>query len=303
MEKFLLSCESCIDMPYEYIKRRNVSVLFYTYEVNGEVFYDDMGEVVKTKKTEKAEDGSEKFWNTQREGVCPVTSPISQKCYYDYFEKISASDDVLHISLGSGISKSFFNALSAAKELMEKYPERKIAVLDTHCLSGGYGMAVDLACDLRDGGCGFDELSSQLSDECRKIHHRFFTSDLSFLRKSGRLSSVFSTVASALGSCQIMQLDFDGNIVVCDKVRGENKAVEEIAIAMAGRCRGGFEYADKCFICHSDNAASAEALRTKLEENFEKLTGKIKIFGMGPITGAHCGPGTVALFFFGEERQ
>ena len=211
--------------------------------------------------------------------------------------------DLLHLSFTSGQSGSVHNAEFAGKMLQEKYPDKKIVVIDTLCSSSGYGLLVDYAADMRDAGETLEDTAAWVTAHRQRIHHQFFSTDLSFYRRSGRMSGAAATLGAILGICPIMRLNDAGRIIAYDKVRGKKKAVAETTRIMLEHAENGAAYDGKCYICNSNCRADAEALRASLEKAFPALKDKIVITNIGTIIASHCGPGTVAVFFVGDERQ
>ena len=292
--KFMLSCCSNADLPYAYMESRDIPVLFYTYTIGDEEFVDDM---------ERNPEALGAFYGKIAAGALPRTSQVNQARYEEFFEEcLKTPGDLLHLSFGSGQSGSVFNAKLAAEVMMEKYPDRKIIVVDTLCSSSGYGMLVDYAADKRDAGCTIEETEEWLLANRNKLHHQFFCTDLTHFRRSGRVSGATATLGALLGICPIMRLNDEGRIIAYDKVRGKKKAVAETTRIMLEHAQGGADYEGKCFICNSNCPDEAELLRVSIEKTFPKLEGKIRICNIGCVIGSHCGPGTVAVFFMGDER-
>lgn len=291
--KFLLSCESTVDLPYDYVAGRNISVLYYTYSFGDGELADDMG---------RDEEALPEFYRRLRKGEIPVTSQINTTTYEAYFEDLLKKGDVLHIAFGSGMTSSVYRAEKAAENLREKYPERHITVIDSLCSSAGYGMLVDSAADLRDAGKSMEETEAWLLTMRTKVHHQFFSTDLTYFRRSGRMSGPAASVAAILNICPLMHLDKSGHIVAYDKVRGRKNAVKETVNAMAAHAEGGKDYEDKCFIVHSDCIREAECLREEIMKTFPKLE-SVPVYPIGTIIASHSGPGTVAVFFYGDERE
>ena len=242
---FVLSCESTVDLPFSYVSGRNIEVLFYTYSVDGVEYDDDMG------RDPKALD---RFYGFMKAGKFPATSQINVYKYTDYFESLLRlySGDILHIAMGSGMSPSVSNAVEAATALKEKYPDRTIKVIDSLCSCGGYGILVDLAADLRDEGKPFEEVVEWLEDNKACIHHQFFSTDLKYFKRSGRVSGATATIATILGICPIMHLNSTGHIIAYDKVRGKKKAIKTTVETMLADVNEGADYAGKCVLCHSN---------------------------------------------------
>ncbi|MBR4909729.1 MAG: DegV family protein [Clostridia bacterium] len=291
---FLLSCESTVDLPFSYISARNIEVLFYTYSVDGVEYDDDMG---------RDPNGLNRFYGFMKAGKFPATSQINVFKYTDYFESLLRlySGDILHIAMGSGMSPSVSNAVLAANALKEKYPERTVTVIDSLCSSGGYGLLVDYAADLRDVGHSYEEVIKMTEDTKARVHHQFFSTDLKYFKRSGRVSGAAAAVATILGICPIMHLNSTGHIIAYGKVRGKKSAIKTTVETMLNDVYEGAAYAGKCFICHSNCVETAEETADLVRKTFPDLP-EIKIANIGTIIASHSGPGTVALFFLGKPR-
>ena len=197
----------------------------------------------------------------------------------------------------------FFSSPQAlAEELRAKYPERKLVVIDSLCSSSGYGLLVDSAADLRDQGKSLEEVEQWVLAHRNRVHHQFFSSDMTQFRRTGRVSGAAATVATVLNICPIMRLDDTGSIKAYSKVRGKKKAVEVTVETMAQCAEGGVDYDGKCFVCHSQCPQDAQLLIDAIEQRFPRLKGRIRLCDIGTILGSHAGPGTVAVFFYGNER-
>lgn len=293
MRSFILSCESTVDLPYRYVTERNIPVLFYAYTVDGCEYPDDMG---------RAPEALPRFYRFLEEGKIPATSQLNQFQYERYFNQLLQQGDVLHIALGSGMTSSVFNAEKAAKLLRLQYPDRKLIVIDSLCSSSGYGLLVEIAADMRDAGCSMEEVERWVKANRKSIHHQFFSSDLKYLRRSGRMSGPAAMVGAVLHICPLMRLDDRGAILAYDKARGTKTAIARTVQAMADHARDGEAYSGKCWIAHSNCLAVAQRLKEALQERFPYISGDIHIWDIGTIIASHCGPGTAAVFFLGNER-
>lgn len=293
MHSFILSCESTVDLPHRYVTERNISVLFYAYTVDGCEYPDDMG---------RDPHALPRFYGFLEEGKVPSTSQLNQFQYEQYFDRLLQQGDVLHIALGSGMTSSVFNAEKTAKLLRLQYPDRKLIVIDSLCSSSGYGLLVEMAADMRDTGCIIEEVEHRVKANRKNIHHQFFSSDLRYLRRSGRMSGPAAMLGTMLSICPLMRLDDRGTILAYDKVRGVKAAVARTVQAMAEHAQGGENYCGKCWIAHSNCPAVAQRLKEALQERFPHISGEIRIWDIGTIIVSHCGPGTAAVFFLGDER-
>ena len=291
--KFILSCCSTVDLPYSYMQSRDIPVLFYTYVVDGQEYVDDMG---------RDPEALPRFYRFLEAGKLPQTSQINVGTYLDFFEAQLEKGDLLHIAFTSGQSGSVHNAVAAAKLLQEKYPDKKLVVIDSLCSSSGYGLLVDGAADLRDAGKSMDEIADWTMAMRQNVHHQFYSTELKFYRRSGRMSGAAAAIGTVLGICPIMRLDDKGRIIAYDKVRGKKNAVARTVETMKRHAQGGVDYAGKAFICHSNCLSDALATKAAVEAAFPHLDGEVRICDIGTIVASHSGPGTVAVFFFGDAR-
>ncbi len=187
--KFTLSCCSTVDLPYSYMESRDIPVLFYTYVVDGQTYDDDMG---------RDPAALPRFYGFLKAGKLPQTSQINAAGYTEFFEKLlHKGGDVLHIAFTSGQSGSVHNAFLAAEELKDRYPGQRLVVIDSLCSSSGYGLLVDYAADMRDEGKTLDEVAQWVLDNRNKVHHQFFSSDMTQFRRTGRVSGAAAAVHRA----------------------------------------------------------------------------------------------------------
>lgn len=291
-QSFTLSCESTVDMPFAYVQSRHIPVLFYSYTVDGVDYVDDML---------RDPQALPRFYDMLSAGKLPTTTQLNAFQYKAFFEPLLQQGDLLHICLGTGMTKAYQNALIAAEELKLRYPDRKIMVLDSLCSSSGYGLLVDCAADLRDQGSSMEEIEAWILENRQKIHHQFFSTELKHYRRSGRMSGATAMIATVLNICPIMRLDDRGRIIAYSKVRGKKNAINTTVDTMQAHAQGGTDYAGKCFICHSQCIDDAQMLKNALLERFPHIK-QIPIFDIGTSIASHCGPGTVAVFFLGDNR-
>ena len=293
--KFTLTCESTVDIPFDHMKNRNIDVLFYNVLIDGKQHEDDMC---------RTPNHMDEFFKTLLGDHEVSTCQINEFEYIEFFEKKLAETkgDILHICLGTGMTQSYNNALSALEDIEKKYPDRKIYLVDSLCSCAGYGILVDKAADLRDEGKSAEEVYNWCMANRNKVRHEFYSTDLTFFKKSGRVSGPTATIATILNICPIMHLDAEGKIISYDKVRGEKKAIERNLSRMKKYADKGTSYDGKCVICHAAAEESAEKLREAILTEFKNLK-EVELYPIGDVISAHTGPGTVALFFFGEERK
>lgn len=292
--QFQLSCESTVDMPYSYITGRDISVLFYTYSIDGVEYEDNMGRDPKA---------IEEFFAQLQAGKMPVTSQINAFRYEEYFEALLQKGDVLHINFGTGMTPSYRNAVEAAEGLRKKYPDRKLVVIDSLCSCTGYGILVDSAADLRDEGKSMEEIEEWILTNRNRVQHQFFCTDLTQFKRSGRVSGPVALVGSILGLCPIMHLNSEGRIIAYSKVRGKKNAIRATVDEIAAHVQDGPNYKGKFYVCHSNCPEMCQEVAEAIRERLGFTADQVKIGNIGAVISAHCGPSTVAVFFYGDERS
>jgi DegV family protein with EDD domain len=294
LSDYKVTCCSTADMPEEYFKKRGVPVAFYHFEMKGLEYPDDFGKTISFKD----------FYSAISAGAMPVTSQVNTDAFVELFEPILADGlDIIHLTLSSGITGSVNSARLAREELLQRYPNRKLYVVDSLAASSGYGLLLDSALDLRDGGMGVDELHAWLEDNKLNLHHWFFTSDLRHLKRGGRVSSTSAVVGSLLNICPLLNVSSTGHLIPRSKERGKKRVIAAMVDEMRRHARDGLNYSGKCFISQSACLEDAEAVAELIQHSFKHLDGGVMINNIGAVIGAHTGPGTVALFFWGDKRK
>lgn len=293
MNEYVISCCSSADLSAEYMKKRNISYICMSYELDDVPYKDDLGQTMPLSD----------FYEAMNRGASTKTSQLNAEEYIEYFEDFLARGiDVIHLCLSSGITGTINSANIAKEELSEKYPDRKLYIVDSIAASSGYGLLMDKVADLRDEGRTIDELLEFVEEHKGNVNHWFFSTDLTHFIKGGRISKTEGFVGTMLSICPLMNVDFEGHLIPRSKIRTKKKAIIATAEKMFELADDGVDYAEKCFISNAYCYDDARALADILEEHFPKLKGKIVIFDIGTIIGAHTGPGTVALFFWGQKR-
>ena len=294
MSEYILSCCSTADLSKEHFESRNIEYICFHYKLNGVDYPDDLGQSIPF----------EEFYKRMDSGEETQTSQINVTEYLEYFTKfLSEGKDVLHLTLSSGISGSYNSAINAAKIAKERFPERKIYVIDSLAASSGYGLLMDKLADLRDGGMDIEELKNWAEENKFNLHHWFFSSDLKFFIKGGRVSKTSGTIGTILGICPLLNVDKEGHLIARAKIRSKKKVIQEIVKRMEENAEGGLSYSGKCYICQSACLDDANEVAKLVEERFKNLNGNVMINYIGTTIGSHTGPGTVALFFWGKKRE
>ena len=294
MSQFILSCCSTVDLSGEHLARRNVPYLSFHYSVDGKAYTDDLGKTLTY----------DAFYAAISRGAVTETSQVNISEYLDFFSGyLSQGLDILHICLSSGLSGSFNSATNAARIAAERFPDRKILIVDSLGASSGSGLFVDKLADLRDEGRSIDEVHAFAEAEKLRLHHWFFSTDLTSYFRGGRISRASATFGTILNICPLMNIDLAGRLIPREKIRGKKAVIETIVKRMEQHAKDGLDYSGKCFISCSACEDDARAVADLIEERFKNLDGKVMINTIGTVIGAHTGPGTVALFYWGDRRE
>ena len=293
MSDYILSCCSTADLTKEQFKARDISYICFHYAIDGEEYMDDLGESMPF----------DVFYDRIAKGADTRTSQINISEYVAYFsEFLEQGKDIVHVTLSSGISGTVNSARNAALIVKERYPQRNVYIVDSLAASSGYGLLMDAAADMRDRGMGAEELANWLEANKRKMHHWFFSTDLSTFVRGGRISKTSAVFGGILEICPLLNVDMEGHLTARSKVRTKKKVIVEIVKRMELFAENGLDYSGKCYISNSACLEDAQAVAALIEERFPKLDGKVQIYNVGTTIGSHTGPGTVALFFWGAER-
>ena len=294
MSDYVLSCCSTADLTRTHFEARDIHYVCFHYAVNGEEHIDDLGESMPFPE----------FYQAIRDGAETRTAQVNISEYLDYFTKfLEKGLDIVHVCLSSGLSGSLNSARNAALIAQERYPERSIYIIDSLGASSGYGLIMDTAADMRDAGLSAKELAAWIEENRLKLHHWFFSTDLSCYVRGGRISKAAAVFGGILDICPLLNMDAAGHLTPRSKVRGKKRVIKDIVSKMEQNAENGTDYSGKCYISQSDCIEDAEQVAALIEEKFPKLNGKVEINYVGTTIGSHTGPGTVALFFWGGVRE
>ncbi len=239
------------------------------------------------------------FYQKMREGAVAKTSAVNVNTFAIAFEEIiKEGKDILYIGFSSGLSTTFNSARVAALQLSEKYPESKIAVVDTLAASAGQGLILKLTLDKKNEGATLEEAAAFAEDIKFKISIWFTVDDLVYLKRGGRVSPTAAFFGNMLGIKPVLRMDEEGHLIPVSKVRGRKTALSALADKygeLATKLDGG-----NVFISHGDSLADAEVLADMLRTRYGASVDLIT--DVGSVIGAHSGPGTIALFFVGKSR-
>ena len=237
------------------------------------------------------------FYKSMRDGRVAKTSSVNESRFVDAFTPIlEAGKDLIYLAFSSGLSVTCENGKKVAATLQEKYPDRKIVVIDSLAASAGQGLFVYLAVQNRDSGMSLEDNARALEAYVLHVCHWFTVDDLVYLKRGGRISRTTALLGTALNVKPVLHVDNEGHLIKMMQVRGRKKSIRK----MAERLGETILPDSPIFISHGDCAEDAEMLKEILEKEYGKEV--MLITWIGSVIGAHSGPGTLALFFLGTER-
>ncbi|MCR5700609.1 MAG: DegV family protein [Lachnospiraceae bacterium] len=293
MANYIISCCSTADLSREHFDRRDIHYVCFHFSLDDISYPDDLGQSINF----------DEFYQKMAEGAMTKTSQVNVDEFVEYFRPyLEQGLDIFHVTLSSGITGTFNSANIAKDMLKEEYPDRKIYIVDSLAASAGYGLLMDAVADRRDEGYSIDELNAWVLDNRLLDNHWFFSTTLTYFIRGGRISKTAGTIGNMLNICPLMNVDFEGKLIVREKIRSKRKVIKAIVDKMETLARDGLDYNGKCFISNSGCIEDAKAVAELIEERFPNIDGGVKIYNIGTVIGSHTGPGTVALFFWGSKR-
>ncbi len=289
MRDYVITTDNNSDLPEEYYHEHGVGCTHLSYSMGG-VHYT-YGNFLPVHE----------FYDAMRKGALPTTAQVNPEAARTLMEPyLKEGKDILHIAFSSGLSGTYNSARIAAEELMEEYPDRSIQVVDSLCASLGQGLLVYLAQQRKENGEDMESLVKWVEENKLHIVHLFTVDDLLHLHRGGRVSKTTAIVGSVLNIKPVLHVDEEGKLVSIGKSRGRKKALQELVKLMDEKIGS---YKDSChtiFISHGDCEEEAKYVEKKVKEKYNIDT--VIINDVGATIGAHSGPGTMALFFLGDER-
>lgn len=294
MNDYIISCCSTADLSREHFEKRKIHFICFHFMLDDITYEDDLGKSIPF----------DQFYQKMADGAMTKTSQVNADEFTAYFcQFLEKGQDILHLTLSSGISGVYNSACIARDILSEEFPERKIYIVDSLAASSGYGLLMDALADKRDSGMDIDTLYQWTKENLLLLNHWFFSTDLTFYIRGGRISKASGTIGNLLNICPLLNVNNEGKLIVREKVRTKRKVIKEIVAKMEETARDGLDYDGKCYISQSACYEDARAVADLIESKFPKLDGKVEIYNVGTVIGSHTGPGTVALFFWGKERE
>ena len=288
-QNYVFMTDSDSDLPFHLKQEYDIPVVYMPYALNGKEYFDDLGQMLDHKS----------YYDMMRNGAVPVTSALNEASYMEYFEPILQEKDLLFVAFSSKLSCTLQAVYSAREKLLEKYPERRFVVVDTLRISGPMTLLVLKAHEMYRAGKSIDEVADWLENNKLRAQAYFIVDDLKYLKRGGRISATAATVGTMLDLKPIITEAPDGTLTANDKIRGRKKALAFIVDKMLQFAPDPEE--SPILILNADCPEDAERAKALTEQ---KLPGaRIMIENVGPVIGAHAGPGTIALCFIGTKSQ
>ena len=286
---YVFMTDSDSDLPYHLKQQYDIPVVYMPYALDGKEYFDDLGQMLDHKS----------YYDKMRAGANPVTSALNEEAYLEYFEPILKEKDLLFVAFSSKLSCTLQSVYSAREKLLERYPGRKFTVVDTLSISGPQTLLILKAHEMYRAGKPMNEVAAWLEDNKLRAQAYFTVDDLKYLKRGGRISAVAATVGTMLDLKPIIFEAADGTLQAGDKIRGRKRAIAYIV----DKCVAGEPdpAESPIIVLNADAPEDAERAKAMLEQ---KIPGaNVLVENVGPVIGAHAGPGTLAVCFLGKENR
>lgn len=292
MSKFTLMIDTGCDLPDEYIKENNLAITPLPFML------DD----VSHNQGRWQEISGKEFYDAMRNGAIARTSQVNPEAFREIFiEYAKRNESLLYLALSSGLSPTCDNAIAAAAEVKEEYPESNIIVVDTGNASGGIGMLVDLAVKLRNEGKTIDEVAAVITEKRDYCLSYYTVDDLKYLVRGGRVSKTQAILGSLIGIKPILNVTPEGKLNRISKVKGRKAAIEALVTCMKDSVKPDTKELDTVIICHADCEDDLNKLKDLMNAEFK--VGKYITTMLCPVIGAHTGPGLLTIFILGDYTK
>lgn len=287
---YRITTDSTSDLPQSFLQERDIPCIGLGFALEGKEYTE--GPDVELSLPE--------FYNKLRTGIPATTMQVNAFAFTQFVEPfLAAGEDVLHVAFSSGLSGTYASCESAAKELRDKYPDRKLVVVDTLAASLGEGLLVYYADENRKAGMSLEDNAQWLEEHKLNLCHWFTVDDLMHLHRGGRVSKTSAILGSVIGIKPVLHVDDEGHLILVGKVRGRQSSLEALVKKMKETVFDNVKD-QAIFISHGDCQADAEKLQAMIEKEWGCRTFLINY--VGTVIGSHSGPGTLALFFLGDHR-
>ena len=292
MSDYIIATSSTADLTRDYLDAHSIPFIRYSFTVNDLPREDDC-----------REESRAAIYAGMRRGDVLKTSMINEYSYYDIFRGLlDQQKDVIFLDMSEKMSVSFENARRAAETIRREYPERKLYLMDTRCISGGLGLLVKMMVARMEAGESFDQVLAWGEENKLKMAHRFTVDDLNYLKRGGRVSNASALVGSLLNIKPVLYVPDAGTLDVVKKARGRKAALKSIVDGVLHDLSEIDPSGTEFLILHADCLADAEHVRGEIKKAFPQV-GEINISSLGVVIGAHCGPGLLTVFYLCGGRR
>lgn len=289
MAEYVLMTDSDSDLPYALKVKYDIPVVSMPYALNGKEYFDDLGQSLNYKD----------YFDAMRSGAAPVTAALNEEAYLEYFEPVlAAGKDLLFLAFSSQLSRTIQSVYAVQAQLKEKYPERRFIVVDTLAITAPQTLLILKAHEMYRAGADIETVAGWVEDNKLRVGVYLAVDDLKYLKRGGRISATAAVVGTMLDLKPIITLTREGTLTNCEKIRGRKKAMNY----MLDKSLEAMTDPDQntVIVMHADCEADAEKLRDMLLAR--KPEAEVIISHIGPVIGAHTGPGALGLCFLGKER-
>lgn len=291
MANYIIATSSTSDLTRDWLDAHGVPFIPYTYTIGDDLYEDDCREETRAA-----------VYTGMRKGDVLKTSMINEFMYVDFFrDLLQTGKDVIFLDMSQQMSVSYKNALRAAEIVRNTFPDQKLYIMDTLCISGGLGMLVQNMVSRMEEGMSFDEVIAWGEENKLKIAHRFTVDDLNYLKAGGRVSNASALLGSVLNIKPVLYVPDRGTLDVAKKIRGRKAALNYITECVLHDLREIDCTGAEIHILHADCMSDAELLSSSIRSELPQV-GKIEITSLGVVIGAHCGPGLLTIFYFCNGR-
>lgn len=292
MPNYIIATSSTSDLPRTYLDAHQIPFIPYSYSVGEQLFEDDCREETRLS-----------VYQGMRSGDRLRTSMINAYLYADFFRSLlDSGKDVIFLDMSQKMSVSYENSKQAAEMIREEYPDRRLYIMDTRCISGGLGLLVSNMVDRMESGMGFDEVIAWGEENKLRIAHRFTVDDLEYLKAGGRVSNAAALIGGMLQIKPVLYVPDRGTLDVAQKVRGRKSALKAILTGVLNDLAEIDATGVEVHILHADCEADASYVRDKIQKAHPEI-GPVTISGLGVVIGAHCGPGLLTVFYLCNGRR
>lgn len=292
MNEYVIATTSTSDLPRTWLDEHEIPFISYGYTVGDQAFEDDC-----------REESRAAVYAGMRKGDLLKTSMVNEFAYIDFFHKLlDAGKDVIFCDMSQKMSASYGNSIAAAEKVRAEFPDRRLYLMDTRCISGGLGTLVENMVRMKESGAGFDEVVDWGEQHKLKIAHRFTVDDLNYLKAGGRVSNASALMGTVLNIKPVLYVPDAGTLDVVKKVRGRKASLKAIRDGILHDLAAIDAAGNDIHILHADCQADAEWVRDEVIAAVPEI-GRITITSLGVVIGAHCGPGLLAVFYLCEKRN